>query len=97
MPPRPDPVTVVELRRQLATTPAPALPANLHAHMDPQPRPIPRHDLDRHDHNLAPEPQDRSKYLTDAHAVPPTLTDLDSQATYGTDGARTWTTPGTVS
>ena len=88
--PRPDPITVVEPSRRLTTAPALAPPPDLGADMNPKNRPSPpTGNLRRDDHDLAGEPQDRSNYLVDAHAVCSTLPFLDSsEATKRTACAR---------
>ncbi len=78
MAPRADPVTVVEPRRQLPAAPAPATAPHLRSHVHPQTRPALADHLHRHDHDLTAEPEDRAKYLADAHAAPSTLPFLDS-------------------
>lgn len=93
MPPRPDAVTVVEPRSELATTPTPSPPMHLCAisesrdqlrtDMHHQSRPAASNHFDPDDHDIAGEPTDRLEYLVDADAVRSSLPFLRQLGSYG--------------
>jgi hypothetical protein len=94
MPPRPHAIAVIEPGDQLAATAATAPTPHLRTHMDSQPWPTLGLHLDGHDHDLTAQPEDRSKYLANAHAVPSTSTDLvPRQPTFALFDER-WFRPG---
>jgi hypothetical protein len=94
MRPRPHAIAVMKPGDQLAATAATAPTPHLRTHMDPQPWPTLGLHLDGHDHDLTAQPEDRSKYLANAHAVPFTSTDLvPRQPTFALFDDR-WLRPG---